>query len=130
MQSACIIDVVDEVRQVCRDFVESIIFHYPTFPKWRCHGVTLDNCGPQIKSGVSMGLQGSMLTACELQIRRVWAFCRPHNTGIEPLLLSFAHVARQAGLGGGLRGRMAARIFPKMLRGTATPASWKGMARA
>ena len=42
---------------------------------------------------------------------------------IEPLLSQFRRDDRHAGLGGGLMLRMVARIWPKMLRGTATSAS-------
>ena len=57
-------------------------------------------------------------------------FVLRQDTTIEPLLSGFLSGARHAGLGGGLRARMAARICPKTLRGRATSASWKVMARA
>ena len=52
-------------------------------------------------------------------------FGRVQHTVVEPHLSRFRFAGRHAGLGGGLRARMAARTFPKMLRGTATSANWK-----
>ena len=52
------------------------------------------------------------------------------DTVVEPHVCWFRCLLRHAGLGRGLRARIAARIWPKMLRGTAISASWKAILRA
>ncbi len=52
------------------------------------------------------------------------------DTTIEPFLYWFRYDGRNAGLGGGLRARMAERICPKTLPDTATSASWKVILRS
>ena len=55
---------------------------------------------------------------------------RVQDTAVEPRLFRCRRFARHAGLGGGLRAGIAARIWPKMPPDTATPASWNVILRA
>jgi len=86
------------------------------------------------KPGVSRACCGGSVAVLAGVLAKIsgdlYPFERVQDTVVEPHLYRFRCAGRHAGLGGGLRARMASRICPKMLRGTATSASWKVILRA
>lgn len=94
------------------------------FPRYFCLGVTLAGLAVVFKPGVSRVCCGGSFAVLAGVLAKIsgdlYPFGRVQDTVVEPYLSRFRCAGRHACLGGGLRARMAARIWPKMLRGTTT----------
>ena len=96
----------------------------PIIPKYFGVGVKLTDFAVVFKLGVRrVSWSGGFVVLAGVFVKisgDLDPFGCVQDTGVEPHLSRFRCAGRHAGLGGGLRARIASRICPKMLR-----ASWR-----